>query len=133
MQTPAPPRPPIRPGLAILVAIFVGLFALLFGLGVLYDSEAHTAPIITLLVPLDLLIAPVVVGVRLRALGGWTALTGGAIASGTALFVCLPVALTMPPSIGAVVLGGALAAMVFAPPVIVSARTRRAAPLRRDR
>jgi hypothetical protein len=132
MSLPAAPARPVRPALAIALGVLVGMFSTLFGVGVLFDTEANVAPIVRVLLPAALLLAPIAVGVLLRPLGGATAVLGASMASGTALFVCAPVAMLAPPVIGAVTLVGGIVAMLWTAVVVVRQRTTRALPPRTD-
>ena len=133
MEIPAPPQHAVRPTFAILIAIFVGMFSLLFGLGSLFDSEGEIAPAIRVLLPVALLAAPIVLAIRLRPLGAWTAVTAGALASGVVLVFGLPVAFLAPAAVGVLVLTLAIVGTVVAAGPIVESRRRRPAPSRRDR
>jgi O-antigen/teichoic acid export membrane protein len=132
MSLPAAPARPVRPGLAIALALLVGMFSTVFGLGALFDSEGDLAPVVRLLMPAALLLAPITVGVILRPLGASTAILGASMASGTALFACAPVAMLSPAVIGALTLLGGIVAMLWTAVVVVRQRTARPLPPRLD-
>jgi hypothetical protein len=132
MSLPAAPARVVRPGLAIALALLVGMFSTLFGLGAWFDSEGNLAPVVRVLMPLALLVAPIAVGVILRPLGASTAIVGASMASGTALFVCAPVAMLGPAPIGAITLFGGMVAMLWTAVVVVRRRTARPLPPRMD-
>ena len=132
MEVPEAPAGPIRPTLAVVLAIFVGLFSLAFGLGALVDTEGDLAPIVRVLMPAALLVAPLAVGVLLRRLGVWTAILGASLASGAVLVVCAPVAMMSAAGVGAVVLLGGIVAMLGTASVVVRERTDPSVPPRQD-
>jgi hypothetical protein len=133
MDIPAPPQQAVRPAFAILLVIFVGLFSLLFGIGAAFESDAALDPTVRFLLPIALLAAPAVLAVRLRSLGVWTAMTGGALASGAVLVFAMPVAFLSPAVVGSLALSVAIAVTIGAGDPLVRARRRRPAPQRRDR
>ena len=112
MDVPAAPPARIRPALAVLLAIFVGMFSTLFGLAALFERDAQMVPLVRLLMPCALLVAPVVVAIQVRRLGIWMSVTAWALASGAALVICAPIAMMMNGTAGTLALLGGIVVMM---------------------
>jgi len=112
MDAPAAPPPRVRPALAVLLAIFVGMFSTLFGLAAVFERDTPLTPVVRVLMPLALLVAPVVVAVQVRRLGVWMSVTAWALASGAALVICAPIAMMMNGAVGTFALLGGVVVMM---------------------
>jgi len=95
-----------------LLAIFVGMFSTLFGLAALFERDVQMVPLVRLLMPCALLVAPVVVAIQVRRLGIWMSVTAWALASGATLVICAPIAMMMNGAAGTLALLGGIVVMM---------------------
>jgi hypothetical protein len=119
MRSEIPPRvvdggPTIRPTLVVLLGVLVVPLSLAFGLSLAFDREITLGPVGRAMVVLALFVAPVVVAVQIRSLGGWVSVAAAFISSGGMLVLVLPLAFALPAPAFAVVVGGFVGGLLFA-------------------